>query len=198
MVKVVKENQEMDDVVQTYCKVVAESTDELCIGCRIRHLCEPIDGDFENYPDVLKEAYQTVISTDDNMMCESCLHFDCEVDEYPCIDCKFNRVRSDPEYATTPCFWTDATLEHAKHEDVTEAPTPTNSVNHPSHYNQSGMECIDEMVLIFGKEATKHFCLLNAWKYRARAMYKNGQEDMDKANWYIKKYKELTLDEYPN
>lgn len=67
------------------------------------------------------------------------------------------------------------------------------SVNHPSHYNQEGgMECIDEMILIFGREATMHFCLCNAWKYRYRANEKNGKEDMDKANWYIKKYKELS------
>ena len=64
-------------------------------------------------------------------------------------------------------------------------------VNHPNHYNNGGMECIDEMVLIFGKGATMHFCLCNAWKYRYRANAKNGQEDLDKANWYIAKYKEL-------
>ena len=64
-------------------------------------------------------------------------------------------------------------------------------VNHPNHYNQGGMECIDEMLLIFGKEAIMNFCLCNAWKYRYRANAKNGQEDMDKANWYIAKYKEL-------
>ncbi len=46
-------------------------------------------------------------------------------------------------------------------------------VNHPSHYCQDGsMECIDEMVAIFGKVAVKHFCLLNVWKYRKRAVFK--------------------------
>ena len=35
-------------------------------------------------------------------------------------------------------------------------------VNHPSHYCQDGgMECIDEMIAIFGKTAVQHFCLLN-------------------------------------
>lgn len=69
---------------------------------------------------------------------------------------------------------------------------PTDNVNHPSHYTQGGMECIDEMLLIFGKEAVKHFCVCNAWKYRKRAMFKNGQEDIDKSDWYINKYKELS------
>ena len=64
-------------------------------------------------------------------------------------------------------------------------------VNHPNHYTNGGMECIDEMILIFGKEATMHFCLLNAWKYRRRAIFKNGEEDIKKSHWYINKYKEL-------
>lgn len=74
--------------------------------------------------------------------------------------------------------------------DAAANPVPDN-VNHPSHYTQGGMECIDEMLLIFGKEAVKNFCICNAWKYRKRAMFKNGQEDIDKSDWYINKYKEL-------
>ena len=66
------------------------------------------------------------------------------------------------------------------------------AVNHPSHYCREGsMECIDEMILLFGKEEVKSFCKLNAWKYRKRALYKNKEEDMRKSDWYINKYKEL-------
>ena len=66
-----------------------------------------------------------------------------------------------------------------------------NNVNHPSHYNrENAMECIDEMELIFGKEAVKNFCLCNAWKYRYRASDKNGEEDIKKSDWYLNKYKE--------
>lgn len=70
----------------------------------------------------------------------------------------------------------------------------TETVNHPSHYNREGaMECIDEMVLMFGKDATMTFCRLNAWKYRYRAADKNGEEDLKKSDWYLKKYKELKV-----
>lgn len=70
---------------------------------------------------------------------------------------------------------------------------PVEMVNHPRHYNrEGGMECLDEMVLIFGREATMHFCLLNAWKYRYRAGSKeNGAQDLAKSDFYINKYKEL-------
>lgn len=64
-------------------------------------------------------------------------------------------------------------------------------INHPNHYTNGGMECIDEMIMIFGKKAVAYFCLCNAWKYRYRALSKNGQEDIDKSHWYIAKYKEL-------
>lgn len=66
------------------------------------------------------------------------------------------------------------------------------NVNHPSHYCQDGsMECIDEMVEVFGVRAVKSFCLCNVWKYRKRAMFKNGKEDLEKSDWYMKKYVEL-------
>ena len=67
-----------------------------------------------------------------------------------------------------------------------------NVISKPKHYNREGaMESIDEMELIFGKEAVKHFCLCNAWKYRYRAIDKNGEEDLKKSDWYLRKYKEL-------
>ena len=74
---------------------------------------------------------------------------------------------------------------------VVELPT-AETVNHPKHYGRDGgMECIDEMVLVFGKEATMTFCLLNVWKYRFRAADKNGEEDLKKSDWYMAKYAEL-------
>lgn len=65
-------------------------------------------------------------------------------------------------------------------------------VNNPPHYEREGaMECIDEMIMFFGIAEVMSFCKLNAWKYRYRAMDKNGQEDINKSDYYIKKYKEL-------
>ena len=64
------------------------------------------------------------------------------------------------------------------------------NVNHPNHY-QGKNECIDVMVAMFGKEAVKHFCMCNAYKYRFRADKKNGTEDIKKAEWYESKLIEL-------
>lgn len=66
-------------------------------------------------------------------------------------------------------------------------------VAHPPHYNRDGaIESIDEMVIVFGTEVVKHFCLCNVWKYRYRAADKNGAEDVAKSDWYMRKYKELS------
>jgi hypothetical protein len=56
-------------------------------------------------------------------------------------------------------------------------------VNHPEHY-QGKNECIDVMIAMFGKEAVKHFCMCNSYKYRYRADRKNGDEDIKKAEFY--------------
>ena len=65
-------------------------------------------------------------------------------------------------------------------------------VNKPKHYNrEGGFESIEEMEMVFGTEAVMHFCLCNVWKYRYRAADKNGEEDLRKSDWYMKKYCEL-------
>lgn len=63
-------------------------------------------------------------------------------------------------------------------------------VDHPAHY-QGKHECIDEMVALFGVDAVIGFCKCNVHKYRYRADAKNGQEDLDKADWYMDKLMEL-------
>lgn len=58
-------------------------------------------------------------------------------------------------------------------------------VNHPNHYNAGKYECIDVMVDIYGLEAVKQWCIMNAFKYLYRFKNKNGLEDIRKAHWYL-------------
>jgi len=66
------------------------------------------------------------------------------------------------------------------------------NVNHPSHYNQGDIECIDAMLASAGKEAVKNFCHLSIVKYLWRFEHKNGFEDLEKAKWYMEKLIELS------
>lgn len=65
------------------------------------------------------------------------------------------------------------------------------AVNHPEHYESGSYECIDEMIAVFGMSIVANFCLCNVWKYRYRALNKNGKEDMEKSDWYMCKFMEL-------
>lgn len=51
-------------------------------------------------------------------------------------------------------------------------------VEHPSHYNRPGRrECWDEMIGLFGKEATAIYDCLSAYKYIYRAGLKDGNPE---------------------
>lgn len=70
--------------------------------------------------------------------------------------------------------------------------TKFDPVNHPQHYADSKVECIDAMVQVFGKEAVMNYCLINSFKYEWRRKDKdNESQDVQKALWYFDKYKEL-------
>ena len=65
-------------------------------------------------------------------------------------------------------------------------------VEHPQHYNQGNIECIDAMESAFGADEVSSFCKLNAFKYLWRAGDKiNAVEDLKKARWYIDKIIEI-------
>lgn len=61
---------------------------------------------------------------------------------------------------------------------------------HPTHYKK-GAECIDVMLNTQGVDAVLNFCICNAFKYIYRHSFKNGDEDIRKAKWYLDKYLEL-------
>lgn len=64
-------------------------------------------------------------------------------------------------------------------------------VNNPEHYCSGGIECIEAMEAAFGTKEVQIFCKLNAFKYLWRGEKKNGFQDIEKASWYLNKYKEL-------
>ena len=71
-------------------------------------------------------------------------------------------------------------------------PKDEEEINHPSRYAGGKYECIDIMLDVFGEEAVKDFCLLNAFKYIWRQEKKGGVEDVKKAVWFLNKYIELS------
>lgn len=57
-------------------------------------------------------------------------------------------------------------------------------VNHPSHYTQGGIECIDAIKAALTPEEFRGFCKGNTLKYIWREKYKNGDQDLSKGIFY--------------
>lgn len=70
------------------------------------------------------------------------------------------------------------------------------NIEHPDHYNNGNIECIDAMLSAYGKDEVMTFCKINAFKYLWRSEHKNGIEDIKKAKWYIDKYVSLADKQY--
>ena len=60
----------------------------------------------------------------------------------------------------------------------------TDVVNNPEHYNQGQVECIDAIKAMLSIEEFIGYLRGNSMKYRWRFRYKNGLEDLRKAEWY--------------
>ena len=90
--------------------------------------------------------------------CENCKYWSRGATDYPCVECSY------PDGYK----WESA-----------------ESVNHPKHYTECSIECIEAMQIAFGKMAVYNFCICNAFKYLWRYKNKNGSEDLNKAEWYL-------------
>ena len=66
------------------------------------------------------------------------------------------------------------------------AKTQSDPVNHPSHYNQGGIETLDIIKMSLTKEEYKGYLKGNVLKYRERSQFKgNPEQDYAKAKFYF-------------
>ena len=81
------------------------------------------------------------------------------------------------------------TVDEFRYRDIRDK----DMVNHPPHYNQYGIECIDAIQACTG-EGFPAYLQGNILKYLWRYDYKNGIEDLKKAQWYLNKLIEIKDD----
>ena len=66
--------------------------------------------------------------------------------------------------------------------------TLEDQVNHPNHYTQGGIECIEAMEAAMSPEAFRGYCKGNVIKYLWRYESKgNPVQDLLKAQWYLER-----------
>lgn len=117
-----------------------------------------------------------------NRIKQECLNHDCP-------HCPFGDPMDDSVCLMTdsnvmPCEWDESVMRITG----SELAPASDAVNHPPHYTQGGVECIDALqaatINLSGIEAV---CTANAIKYLWRWKQKNGKQDLEKARWYIEK-----------
>ena len=87
-------------------------------------------------------------------------------------------------------------LEADAAEPAASEPAEPDPINHPAHYTYGKHECIEEMEILFGREAVISYCRLAAYKYKYRAGHKDDAElDYAKADWYLDRAKMLSTRE---
>lgn len=67
----------------------------------------------------------------------------------------------------------------------------TDNVNHPSHYTNGEIECIDAIKSALTPEEFRGYCKGCALKYLWRERRKGHTEDLQKARWYIERLIEV-------
>ena len=127
-------------------------------------------------------------SIDDCDDCELMKKYDRDTseftDQYSCI---FHKMSDD---MLNKCYnwykeFNPAACENAQ-DSCCGKESNVDMVNHPSHYTQGGIECIDALkAATVSKTGIEAVCTANAIKYLWRYEEKNGIEDVKKARWYI-------------
>lgn len=119
----------------------------------------PLSKKYDKETDEYTDTYACVFDEMSNNMLDKCYNWYKELDPAAC------------ENAETKCRGKEYNAD---------------MVNHPSHYTQGGIECIDALkAATVSKTGIEAVCTANAIKYLWRYEEKNGIEDVKKARWYI-------------
>ena len=69
------------------------------------------------------------------------------------------------------------------------------TVNHPSHYTDGGIECIEAIESALTSEEYRGYLKGNIQKYVWREKHKGGTESLKNAQWYLQRLIELDEDQ---
>ena len=120
---------------------------------------------------------------------ENILYDYCDNKTFDCTECPLSKKydKETDEYTNTYACVFDEMSDNMLNKCYNWYKEPDGDmVNHPSHYTQGGIECIDALkAATVSKTGIEAVCTANAIKYLWRYEEKNGIEDVKKARWYI-------------
>ena len=95
----------------------------------------------------------------------------------------FEPVKNEEDIAVSDCPGGVCPVPWATDK---ERPVLTDNVNHPSHYTDGGIECIEAIEAQLTPEEYRGYLKGNVAKYVWREKHKGGIESLQKAEWYLK------------
>jgi len=88
----------------------------------------------------------------------------------------------------TPQEWDEITTPaRIVKKTATATVTITDDVNHPVHYNNGKVECIEAIEAMLSPTEFEGYVRGNVIKYVWRFKYKDGLKDLKKAKWYLER-----------
>lgn len=99
-------------------------------------------------------------------------------------------VVSCNDYSSNIAFTSAVRVAQAPTMEVPEPKKP-DMVNHPPHYTKGGIECLDAIRASMTDDEYKGYLKGNIIKYLWRYEWKNGLEDLKKAQFYQNKLIEI-------
>lgn len=102
----------------------------------------------------------------------------------------FPAVKTEEEISDCPggiCPVPWATAKDELAPGVKEAEISVDTVNHPPHYTEGGIECIEAIEAQLTPEEYRGYLKGNVAKYIWREKHKGGIESLKKAQWYLNK-----------
>ncbi len=78
-----------------------------------------------------------------------------------------------------------------KADDAVKVPPKDPSPINPAHYKHGTIECYDAIASMLSQEELRGYLRGNIMKYTWRYRHKGGATDLDKADWYFNKLKEM-------
>lgn len=105
------------------------------------------------------------------------------------IDYEAERKTRDPyEDSITSRLEKGRWISEAKPINWDSINTKNDPVNHPSHYTQGGIECIEAIeAACTGLSGNEGYYVGQVIKYIWRWKHKNGLQDLEKAEWYLER-----------
>lgn len=93
---------------------------------------------------------------------------------------------TDDMFLRPDSAWWCRRCEYAMPHHPTPSPTADN-VNHPEHYTNGDIECIDAIKAQLTDEEFRGYCKGNVVKYIWRERHKGGDQSLKKAEWYLRR-----------